>query len=206
MDNLQQLKETLHARNVNFTLQDYMFCILCVTGEEPTIAYSIVFDQAEYKKVMDTDKEQDYLQNKKNDTDVLLQQQQIIQLKSELEESYRAEIQKKALSLEQVEFTASDVQALLNKLLASQAQDLDSASIREMLSIIHELMNNFGLSSGNDAFAKHFITVNPKFNALCHCGHEMDIVGGIDCICPHCHQVYQWNENEQRFFPKPTTL
>jgi len=206
MQNFHDTNEVLFQRGLSITMQDYLFVLQIVLGENIGVAYAIAYDQEEYKKVVSTTDEQAYILEKKKDGDVMLQQQHIIQLKDELSEAYRADIQQKALSLEQIEFTAADISALLNKMLASQAKDLDSASIREMLSIIHELINNFGLSSGNDAFAKHFITIQPKFNALCHCGHEMDIVRGIDCICPHCHQVYQWDEDSQRFFPKPSVL
>lgn len=183
-----------------------MFVTMTVLGEDIGVAYAIAYDTDEFSKVSGKEKEKDYLIEKRKEAEIALKQQQVIQLKEEISEAYRADIQQKALSLEQIEFTAADINALLNKLLATQAKDLDSASIREMLSIIHELVNNFGLSSGNDAFAKHFITIQPKFNALCRCGHEMDIVKGMDCICPHCKSVYRWDENEQRYYPNYSEL
>ena len=195
MQNFNDITQTIFHRGITFSMQDYVFATLVVLGED-----------VEYGKAIGKEKEKDYLIEKKKDGELMLQQQSLIQLKDEIAEAYRADIQQKALSLEQIEFTASDINALLNKLLATQAKDLDSASIREMLSIIHELINNFGLSSGNDAFAKHFITIHPKFNALCRCGREMDIVKGRDCVCPSCKQVYKWVEEEDRFYPTPNKL
>lgn len=206
MQNFNDITQTIFHRGITFSMQDYVFATLVVLGEDIGVAYAIAYESAEYGKVIGKEKEKDYLIEKKKDGDLMLQQQSLIQLKDEIAEAYRADIQQKALSLEQIEFTASDINALLNKLLATQAKDIDSASIREMLSIIHELINNFGLSSGNDAFAKHFITIQPKFNALCRCGREMDIVKGLDCVCPSCKQVYKWVEEEDRFYPTPNKL
>ena len=206
MQSFQDITQTIFNRGLTFTTQEYAFVTFYVLGEDLAIAYAISYEPNEYKKVVGTEKEKEYLVEKKKEAEIALQQQQVIQLKDEISEAYRADIQQKALSLEQIEFTAADINALLNKLLATQAKDLDSASIREMLSIIHELVNNFGLSSGNDAFAKHFITIQPKFNALCKCGREIDVVKGIDIICPYCHQVYKWVEDEERYYPQPSKL
>lgn len=206
MQNFNDITQTIFNRGLTFSPQDYMFVTMTVLGEDIGVAYAIAYDTDEFAKVSGKEKEKDYLIEKRKEAEIALKQQQVIQLKEEISEAYRADIQQKALSLEQIEFTAADINALLNKLLATQAKDLDSASIREMLSIIHELVNNFGLSSGNDAFAKHFITIQPKFNALCRCGHEMDIVKGMDCICPHCKSVYRWDENEQRYYPNYSEL
>lgn len=206
MQSYNDINQTIFNRGLTFTIQDYTFVTFVVLGEDIAVAYALSYEPSEYKKVQGTENEQEYLAEKRKEAEVTLQQQEVIQLREEISEGYRADIQQKALSLEQIEFTAADINALLNKLLATQAKDLDSASIREMLSIIHELVNNFGLSSGNDAFAKHFITIQPKFNALCHCGHEMDIVKGMDCICPHCKAVYKWSEDEQRYYPDYSEL
>ena len=206
MQKFSDTTETMFHRGLVFSIQDYAFVTFIVLGEDIPVSYALAYKQKEYKQVLGTEHEAEFLQKIKDDADTLLQRQNISQLKDELSESYRADIQQKALSLEQIEFTAADISALLNKMLASQAKDLDSASIKEMLSIIHELVNNFGLSSGNDAFAKHFITIQPKFNALCKCGHEMDIVRGLDCICPHCRTVYRWSEDEERYYPSYLTL
>lgn len=206
MQKFNETTQTMFHRGLSFTIQDYTFVTFLVLGEDLSVSYALAYQQKEYKKVLGTEQESEYLLKIKDDAEALVQRQNISQLKDELSEAYRADIQQKALSLEQIEFTAADISALLNKMLASQAKDLDSASIKEMLSIIHELINNFGLSSGNDAFAKHFITIQPKFNALCNCGHEMDIVKGLDCICPHCRQVYKWVEEEERYYPQYRTL
>ena len=206
MINYLDTEHILNNRSVKIEPQDFVFALSIVLGENPSIAYGLAYDQKKFKKAIGDDEEK-YITSVKKEADLMLKQQHIVQLKSELAEAYRADIQQKALSLEQIEFTASDINALLNKLLASQAKDLDSASIREMLQIIHELINNFGLSSGNDAFAKHFITLPPKFNALCtSCNREFNVVGGLDCICPHCDQVYHWVEEEERYYPQPSKL
>lgn len=206
MLNFQDTTQTIFNRGLTFTIEDYTFVTFYVLGEDLATSYALAYEPLQYKKVAGTEEEQEFISSKRKDAEITLQQQNIVQLKDEISEAYRAEIQQKALSLEQIEFTASDINALLHKLLATQAKDLDSASIREMLSIIHELVNNFGLGSGNDAFAKHFITIQPKFNALCRCGREFDTVKGMDVICPHCKQVYKWVEEEEKYYPQPMKL
>lgn len=206
MLNFTETTQKLFARGITFTIEEYTFCLSLVLGEEENIAYAISYDPKGFKKVLGTEEESDFLKSKESECQALMQQQSIIQLKQELEDLYLAEIQGKALNLENYRFTGGQIAQILQNLLHNRISDLDSASTKDVISLIKLLTEQFGLDGGSD-FEKHFIQILPKFNALCNnCNREFQIASGIGAVCPFCSQHYTWSSEENRFIPQPTKL
>lgn len=198
-------RNTLHARGIKVSVQQYLYVLNVVLGEKPAIAYGIIYDNDALKKALDEEELDRYVSMVKEKADVMLKQQDEIQLLELLQSDYNRDIQEKAMNLENYEFTTGQVVQILQNLLHSRSQDIESSSVRDIISLINTLASQ-GALSGSDNFASHFIQIMPKFNAVCKCGREIDVVRGIDCTCPYCHQFYKWVEEEDRFYPKPDTL
>lgn len=198
-------KSTLHTRGINISEKQYLFVLMCVLGESPEVAYALMFDTQEFKRAIETEDEEEYLASKKKDAEERLKLQDERQLYEILQSDYNSEIQAKAMNLENFSFTTGQVIQILQNLLHSRAQDIESSSVRDIISLINTLASQGALQSG-DNFGSHFIHLYPKFNSLCLCGREIDVYAGMDCVCPHCHQVYKWVGEEKRFYPQPSKL
>lgn len=198
-------RNTLHARGIKVSVQQYLYVLNVVLGEKPAIAYGIIYDSDALKKALDEEELDRYVSMVKEKADVMLKQQDEIQLLELLQSDYNRDIQEKAMNLENYEFTTGQVVQILQNLLHSRSQDIESSSVRDIISLINTLASQ-GALSGSDNFASHFIQIMPKFNAVCKCGREIDVVKGIDCTCSYCHQLYKWVEEEDRFYPMPDTL
>lgn len=198
-------KSTLHTRGINISEKQYLFVLMCVLGESPEVAYALMFDTQEFKRAIETEDEEEYLASKKKDAEERLKLQDERQLYELLQSDYNSEIQAKAMNLENFSFTTGQVIQILQNLLHSRAQDIESSSVRDIISLINTLASQGALQSG-DNFGSHFIHLYPKFNSLCLCGREIDVYAGMDCVCPHCHQVYKWVEEEKRFYPQISKL
>ena len=198
-------KNTLHARGIKVSIKQYLYVLNVVLGEKPSIAYGIIYDGDAFKKALDEDEIERYISMVKDKAEVMLKQQDEVQLFDLLQQDYNRDIQEKAMNLENYEFTTGQVVQILQNLLHSRSQDIESSSVRDIISLINTLASQ-GALSGSDNFASHFIQIMPKFNAVCKCGREIDVVKGIDCTCPYCHQFYKWVEEEDRFYPTPDTL
>lgn len=199
-------QETLHIRNIDFTDKQYLFVMMVAFGETPSTAYALVYDNAEMKRVVGTDKEEAFFFKCKKDADVMLQQQECIHLLEHLKELLRSKIQKEAINLGDYKFSAEDVVQMLSNLLAKRSENLEDASVRDITALIRELASQ-GALEGGDGFQRHFVTVYPHFNALCSaCNKEMDIAKGLSCLCPHCGAKYTWDESENRYIPEPMKL
>lgn len=206
MINFVDATQTLFNRGITFTIEEYIFCLNVVIGEDPNISYALAYDQIGYKKVLGTENEDKYLQSKSHDCDTLMQQPSIIQLKQELENMYVQEIQNKALNLEDYRFTGGQIAQILQNLLHNRISDLDSASTKDVISLIKLLTEQFGLDGGSD-FQRHFVQIFPHFNALCNnCNHEFQVAEGIGAACPFCGATYHWDSTTNRFIPKPSKL
>lgn len=206
MLSFSETAKTLFGRGITFTVEEYIFCLNLVLGEDKYVCYALAYDQQGYKKVLGTDKEDEFLRSKKQDCETLLQQQSIIKLKQEIDDLYVAEIQNKALNLENYRFTGGQIAQILQNLLHNRVADLDSASTKDVISLIKLLTDQFGLDGGSD-FEKHFIQIYPKFNALCtNCNKEFQIVEGLGATCPHCGAIYHWDAESDRFIPQPSKL
>lgn len=199
-------KNVLFTRGITFDINQYLFVAQVVLGEEKSVAYGMIYDRERFLRETSSENENEYLARITRDADVMLQQQECQHLFDLLKEGYQQDVQASASTLQDYKFTGSEVQQLLANLLQNRSQDLDDASVKDILSLIKTMYEQGALDSG-DTFQKHFITVHPKFNALCTaCNHEMDVVMGVDCICKNCNQVYQWSEEEGRFYPQPSKL
>lgn len=206
MLNYLDSQNQLHTRLVDFTPQQYLFVLQIVLGERIEVAYANTFDTQEFKRNIPSEDEEEYLATVRKDAQVMLETQECQQLKDEFESLYQSDVQEKASTLEDYKFTGSDVQKLLNNLLHDRSADLSEASVRDILSLIKSMYDSGALDSG-DSFTKHFITIPRKFDALCtNCNHEFYLTEGIDIRCPHCGQVYRWDESQNRFFPLPAKL
>ena len=183
MINFSDISQTLYTRGISFSIEEYLFCVNIVLGEDENISYAIAFDRDGYKKVIGTEDESSYLKSKRQDVELILSQQNIIKLRQEIEEAFTAEIQNHALNLKNYKFTGGQIAQILQNLLHNRVTDLDNASTKDVISLIKLLTEQFGLDGGSD-FEKHFIQVYPKFNALCtNCNREFQIVEGIGAVC-----------------------
>lgn len=198
--------ERLHVRGVRFDEKEYMFVAMVCAGENEAVAYGLVYDIENFKHNVPSENEDKYLSEIRKKALVLLQQQECAQLKEIIDESIRQEIQTKATDIKEYKFSSKEIVNMLSALLADRSSEISEASVRDIVSLIRELASLGGLS-GSDGFESHFIQIHSKFNALCvNCNKEFDAYAGIDSICPHCHQVYQWSEEENRFYPQPSKL
>jgi len=206
MLNFTETTQILFGRGITFSIEDYLFCLNLVLGEDENVSYALAYDRAGYKKVLGTEDEDEYLKTKEQECKVLMQQQSIVQLRQEMDDLYVAEIQGKALNLENYRFTGGQIAQILQNLLHNRVADLDSASTKDVISLIKLLTEQFGLDGGSD-FEKHFIQILPKFNALCNnCNREFQIASGIGAVCPHCGASYHWDSNSEKFIPQPQKL
>lgn len=206
MLNFTETTQILFGRGITFSIEDYLFCLNLVLGEDENVSYALAYDRVGYKKVLGTEDEEEYLKTKEQECKVLMQQQGIVQLRQEMEDLYVAEIQGKALNLENYRFTGGQIAQILQNLLHNRVADLDSASTKDVISLIKLLTEQFGLDGGSD-FEKHFIQILPKFNALCNnCNREFQIASGIGAVCPHCGASYHWDSNSEKFIPQPQKL
>ena len=193
-------KQTLHTRVIDFTLEEYMFVVQVVLGEDIRVAYASVFDPDGFKHNVPSDDEEEYLNGFKVDAELMLDHQNCQQLKQYLEKEYKAEVQSAASNLKDFKFTSSDVQKLLNNLLHDRAESLSEASVRDIVSLIKSMYDSGALDSG-DNFSAHFITIPKKYDCICrNCNREMYLVEGCDNKCPACGAIYYWRDN--RFYPE----
>lgn len=206
MLNYLDTKSVLFTRGVSFDLKQYLFVVQVVLGEDKSVAYGMTFDRENFVKAIGSEDEDDYLSKVARDAEIMMQQQECQQLFEVLSEEYQLDIQAKASTLENYKFNGAEVQQLLANLLHNRSQELDEASVKDILSLIKTMYEQGALDSG-DTFQKHFITIHDKFNALCpNCNHEIDVFAGVDCVCPYCKQAFKWSEEERRFYPQPNKL
>ena len=197
----------MHTRGIVIDEKDYIFTLCIVLGEAPQNAFAFAYDMSEFKKYIGTEDEDTYLSSKKKDAENILSAQSISQLKDLLSESYRAQIQSASLNLKDYHFSGQETVQILNNLLKTRINDLESSNVKDIVSLLKALSDQGALESGDGGFSKHFIQVFPKYTGLCvTCGREFDIHAGVGAVCPHCQQQYQWSQEEERFYPQPQKL
>lgn len=198
---------TMHIRGVSIDEKDYIFTLMIVLGEEQQNAFALAYDMTEFKKVIGTEEENAYLLTKKKEAETMLMQQSIIQLKDLLDESYRAQVQSSALNLTDYHFSGQETVQILNNLLKTRIDDLESSSVKDVVSLLKALSEQGALEVGDGGFGKHFIQLHSRFIALCtSCNREFDCYSGVGSKCPHCGQYYKWVEEEKRFYPTISKL
>ena len=198
---------TMHTRGVAIDEKDYIFTLMVVLNESPQNAFAFAYDTNELKKVIGTEEEDAYLSTKTKDAENMLAQQQIIQLKDLLEESYRAQVQSASLNLTDYHFSGQETVQILNNLLKTRIDDLESSSVKDVVGIIKTLSDTGALDTGDSGFSRHFVVVKDKYPALCvSCNREFDIYPGVGAVCPFCSQHYTLSSEENRFYPPPTKL
>jgi hypothetical protein len=175
---------------------------MMVLGEYPQNAFALAYDMSEFKKVIGTEDEDAYLSTKTKDAENMLAQQQIIQLKDLLEESYRAQIQSASLNLTDYHFSGQETVQILNNLLKTRIDDLESSSVKDVVSLLKALSDQGALEMGDGGFSRHFVQIPSKFNILCpQCNREGYAVEGLDFRCEFCGCIAKWDENTKRYFP-----
>lgn len=196
----------LHTRGLSVSLKEYLFVQQVVFQEDIRVAYANVFDAQEFVRNVPSEDEEEYLNKFKHDAENLLEKQDCKHLKEYLEQELKSYVQDEASTLQDYKFTGSDVQKLLSNLLKNRSEDLDDASVKDILSLIKSMYDSGALDSG-DSFQQHFIQIHDPFNALCvNCNREFEARAGLGAICPHCGQTYNWVETEKRFYPQPQKL
>jgi UDP-N-acetylmuramate--alanine ligase len=56
-------------------------------------------------------------------------------------------------------------------------------------------------------FKRSFLEFRSTTAAITNIDHDhVDCYPTLDCICPHCHQIYKWSNEEDRFYPQPSKL
>mgnify|MGYP006988831633 CR=1 FL=1 len=202
----QTTQATLHTRGINIDEKQYLFVLQVVMGEYPPVAYAIIYDTTRFKREINGEGGSDYLSDIKKEADARLQQQEERQIKELLEADFRSEVQTRAMNLKDYQFTTGQVIQILQNLLHNRVSDLESSSVKDIISLINTLASQGAIQSG-DNFESHFIHILPHFTSMCiKCNREFDVIRGMDCVCPHCHHVYKWSEEEGRFYPQPSSL
>lgn len=192
---------TLHTRGADIDMKEYLFGLMVTNGEDKETAYAIAFEPAEFNRNLGED-EGEYIASKKQEAETLFNQQNITMMLDYMSDLHRAEIQSKALNLTEYKFSGEETVQILNSLLKSRIEDLDSASVKDVVQLLKALMESGGLDAGDGGFSKHFVQIFPKFSALCtKCGREFDAQRGLGAVCPHCGQQYQWSDEENRYYP-----
>lgn len=203
----RDIESTLNARGVFFTQQEYVFTLLVVIGERPTIAYALSFPTDEYQRVKDTESEKDFFNNCAKLSSSLLQQQHIVKLKEELEYRNKKAIQDAALHLDDIELTSSDVKKVLASFLRDRIDDPSGASVKELVDLLRMYQPYLPDDASATDFQRHFIQVHEPYNAMCNnCNHEISAYKGLSCICEHCGQKYIWSDEDDRFYPEISKL
>lgn len=196
---------TMHTRGVVIDEKDYIFTLMVVLNESPQNAFAFAYDIENFKKVIGTEEEDAYLLSKTKDAENMLEQQHILQLRDFLAESYKMQVQADALNLKDFKFTGQEAIQILNNLLKTRIDDLESSSVRDVVGIIKTLSETGALDTGDSGFSRHFITIAKKYDAVCtSCGREFYAIEGLDIKCPHCGQLYKWIDN--RFYPSMDKL
>jgi hypothetical protein len=196
---------TMHTRGVVIDEKDYIFTLMVVLNESPQNAFAFAYDMSEFKKVIGTEDEDAYLSTKTKDAENMLAQQQIIQLKDLLEESYKMQVQSDALNLKDYRFSGQEAVQILNNLLKTRIDDLESSSVRDVVGIIKTLSDTGALDTGDSGFSRHFVTIPKKYDCICpQCNHEQYLVEGVDNKCTSCGMVFRWDN--ERFWPQPQKL
>jgi hypothetical protein len=201
MLNYRDTQNALHTRLVDFSLQEYLFVLQTILGEDPCVAYASVFDGQNFKRNVPSEDEEEYLASKRKDAEIMLEQQNCRHLREYLEQEYHSDIQEQASTLKDFKFTGAEVQRLLNNLLHERSQELSEASVRDILALIKSMYDSGALDSG-DGFQNHFITVPSKYNTICpQCNKEGYAVDGLDFRCEFCGCTARWDESQHRYFP-----
>lgn len=205
MDGYIDVANTMHIRTIDFTLNDYLFCLQVVVGESPAIAYANTYDVAEFKRTINTEDEDAYLARMQKCAELQLTQQSCKHLIEIIGTSYKSDIQSQASNLQDYRFTGEDIQKLLHNLLHERSEILSEASVRDIISLIKSLYESGAIESSGD-WSKHFISIPTKYNAMCPtCNRELSICEGLDIRC-ECGQVFRWSESERRFYPQYSKL
>ena len=197
----------MHTRALSISYKDYLFALLITLGCDKEQSYALSYEPQEMNKVLGSEDEDTYFDGLKEKAKIECEQQHITQLVDLLGEDYRGEVQRAALNLKDFKFNGKEAIQILNALLKNRIEDIDSASVRDVVGIIKTLSEQGALDIGDGGFSRHFITIPPKYSTLCpYCNHEGYAVHGLDFKCEHCGEVVHWDETTQRFYPHMESL
>lgn len=197
---------TLHTRGADIDMQEYLFGLMMTNGEDKETAYAIAFEPSEFKRNLGED-EGVYIASKKQDAEALVNQQNIKMMLDYMSDLRRSEIQAQALNLEEYHFSGEDTVRILNNLLKTRIDDLESSSVKDVVAILKTLTESGGIDAGDGGFSKHFVQIYPKLSVVCPvCHKETDIALGLTSICSRCGSQFVWSEEEHRYYPEPIKL
>lgn len=195
--------QTMKTRGLNFNVKEFLFALMVTLKESPQSAFALIYEPDEYIEHIGGEHEEAYLFSKEQKANELLQKQNVSQLKELLDESFMEHVQSNALALKDVRFTGKEAVQILNNLLKTRTDDLESSSVKDVVALLRALSDQGALDMGDGGFSRHFIQINPPFVALCtNCNKEFDAYRGVGAVCPHCHQQYRWSAEEDRFYPE----
>lgn len=199
--NYLDIATTLHTRGVDVDFKEYLFALMVTSGEDKEVAYAIAFEPSEFKNNIG-ENEGEYLSLKRQQTQPLVERQNVKMLLDIMGDIHRADIQAQALNLTDYKFSGEQTVQILNNLLKTRIDDLESSSVKDVVSLLKALADQGALDAGDGGFGKHFVQIFPQFNALCiNCGREFDAQRGLGAKCPFCGQEYKWSEEEKRYYP-----
>lgn len=202
-----EIEQTLAARGVFFTSQEFVFSLCVMLEEEPQVAYAYAFLPIEFKQNKGSETERDFLAKCLKESNAILQQPHIKHLIEELKYRHQKTIQDLALHLDDIELTSSDIKKILASFLRDRIDDPSSASVKELVDLLRMYQPYLPDDASATDFQRHFIQVHDPFNALCiNCNHEFTAYKGVSCVCEHCGTKYIWSEDEERFYPQPAQL
>lgn len=203
----QEIEQTLNARGVFFSVDEYLFALCVILDEQQDIAYAMIFKKDEYASVKGTEKEKEFLQSCVRDCANVMQQQHVVQLIDELKYRYGKAVQDAALNLDDIELTSSDVKKVLASFLRNRIDDPSSASVKELVDLLRMYQPYLPDDASATDFQRHFIQVHEPYNALCNeCNKEISAYKGLSCACEHCGARYIWSNDDERFYPEPTRI
>lgn len=199
--------ETLKVRGITIDEKEFFFTLMVILQDSPHSAYALVYDTEKYREHIGGEHEEAYLASKEQAANELLCKQNIVQLRDLLEESFREQVQAETLTLKDFRFSGKETVQILNNLLKNRIDDIENASVKDIVSVIKTLSDQGALDVGDSGFARHFIQVFPPYTAVCvSCSKEFEAHAGMGVVCPHCHQQYRWSTEEERFYPEMAHL
>lgn len=200
MVNYFEIKEAMNCRGIEFTPLQFTFAFLVAIGMPAKDAYLVSIKGKEYEKSKD-DKIDELKEKCAEESAILMEREGIRHLIEYLKQGHNRLIQEEALHFNDVEFTSEDLKKILTKLLKTKYDELEDTPAKEIIDLIKLFVDKFApIDDTAEKFAKHFIQVYPPYNAVCaECGKEFDLAPNLSCYCPHCHHLYTFDKENNKF-------
>lgn len=201
MVDFEKFKQDYDKKGIVFTASQFAFAIELALGVDKYQAYITTIASSKYDSLANNEDKRKLVEQSKKDCDFLVKDSSIQMLVEDIKQRYIADIQTKALSLDDVELTSDDVKKIITKLLKQKYDNLEQSATKDIIDLIKTYLNNFTTSDElDDRFGKHFIQIYPHFNGVCpYCNHEIDAPMGVTFKCPNCGRWITWDEEKERY-------